>query len=52
MRINFTPTGWSDYVYWQKQDPRTLKQINKLIADIVRRGHDGLGKPEPLQGGV
>ena len=50
MKINFTETGWDDYVYWQKQDPRTLKQINKLITDIVRRGQGGLGRPEPLRG--
>ena len=50
MKINFTETGWNDYVYWQRQDSKTLKQINKLIADIIRCGHDGLGKPEPLRG--
>jgi toxin YoeB len=50
MKIYFTETGWSDYVYWQAQDPKTLKQVNKLITDIVRNGYDGLGKPEPLRG--
>ena len=50
MKINFTETGWSDYVYWQTQDQKTLKQINKLITDIARNGYDGLGKPEPLRG--
>ncbi len=25
-----------------------MKRINKLIADIERSGHGGLGKPEPL----
>ena len=50
MKINFTETGWSDYVYWQTQDQKTLKQINKLITDIVRNGYGGLGKPEPLRG--
>ena len=50
MRINFTETGWRDYVYWQTQDQKTLKQINKLITDIARNGYGGLGKPEPLRG--
>jgi toxin YoeB len=50
MKINFTETGWNDYVYWEGQDKKTLKQINKLIADIERNGYEGIGKPEPLRG--
>ena len=50
MKINFTETGWRDYIYWENQDKKTLKQINKLIEDIERNGHDGIGKPEPLRG--
>jgi toxin YoeB len=50
MKISFTGTGWGDYLYWEGQDKKTLKQINKLIADIGRNGHDGIGKPEALRG--
>ena len=50
MKINFTETGWSDYLYWEGQDKKTLKQINTLITDIGRNGYDGIGKPEPLSG--
>ncbi|MDR0354178.1 MAG: Txe/YoeB family addiction module toxin [Deltaproteobacteria bacterium] len=50
MRINFTEIGWRDCVYWVEQDKKTLKRINKLIADIERNGYDGIGKPEPLRG--
>jgi toxin YoeB len=50
MKINFTETGWKDYVFWEDQDKKTLKQINKLIADIERNGNDGIGKPEQLHG--
>jgi toxin YoeB len=50
MKICFTETGWKDYQYWESQDKKTLKQINKLIADIERNGYDGIGKPEPLRG--
>jgi len=49
MKINFTETGWSDYLYWEWQDKKTLKRINNLIEDIERNGHDGIGKPEPLR---
>ena len=50
MKINFTETGWRDYIYWQGQDKKTLKQINKLIEDIERNGYDGIGKSEALRG--
>jgi toxin YoeB len=50
VKIDFTETGWSDYIYWQSQDKKTLKQINKLLADIERNGDDGIGKPERLRG--
>jgi len=49
MKINFTETGWKDYLFWGEQDKRMLKQINKLITDIVRNGYDGIGKPEQLR---
>ena len=49
MNINFTPTGWKEYLYWGSQDKKILKRINNLIDDIVRNGHDGIGKPEPLR---
>jgi len=49
MKINFTETGWRDYVYWESQDKKTLKRINNLIEDIERNGHDGIGKSEPLR---
>ena len=45
----FSACGWEDYLYWQTQDKKTLKRINKLIEDIARNGYDGIGKPEPLK---
>jgi len=44
----FTPEGWEDYVYWETEDRKTLKRINKLIDNIDRNGNEGIGKPEPL----
>ncbi len=49
MNVNFTETGWQDYLYWQMQDKKTMKRINQLIQDIERNGSDGIGKPEPLK---
>ena len=42
--------AWEDYLYWQAQDKKTLKRINKLIQDIARNGYNCIGKPEPLKG--
>ena len=41
----FTDNGWKDYVYWQTEDRKTLKKINRLIEDICRNGNEGIGKP-------
>ena len=42
--------AWEDYLYWQAQDKKTLRRINKLLQDIERNGYNGIGKPEPLKG--
>jgi Txe/YoeB family toxin of Txe-Axe toxin-antitoxin module len=31
--------AWDDYLYWQEQDRKTLKRINKLLRDIDRNGY-------------
>ncbi len=48
-RLAWTNEAWTDYLYWQGQDKKTLKRINKLIADTQRNPFDGLGKPEALK---
>jgi len=40
--LAWTEAGWSDYVYWQSQDKKTLKRINKLVDNTF-------GKPERLK---
>ena len=47
--LAWTDDAWSDYVYWQGQDKKTLKRINKLITDTKHSAFDGIGKPEPLK---
>lgn len=49
MKITFTPNAWADYLWWQTQDRQVLKRVNRLIDDICRNGHEGIGKPEPLR---
>lgn len=30
--------AWDDYLYWQRQDKKTLKRIDQIIKDIERKG--------------
>ena len=41
--------AWDDYLFWQAQDKKTLKKINRLLKDIERNPYIGIGKPEPLK---
>ena len=45
----FEDKGFSDYLYWQTQDRKTLKKINDLLKDIERNGVNGTGQAEPLK---
>lgn len=47
--LAWSDEAWEDYLYWQGQDKKTLKRINKLITDIKRQPFEGLGKPEALK---
>ena len=47
--LSWTDDAWDDYLYWQTQDKKTLKRINKLINDVKRSPFEGIGKPEPLK---
>lgn len=47
--LSWTDESWNDYVYWQTQDKKTLKRINKLITDVKRSLFEGIGKPESLK---
>lgn len=48
-RLVWTSAAWGDYLYWQGQDRKTLKRINALIEDALRKPFSGLGKPEALR---
>ncbi len=45
----WTEEAWNDYLYWQGQDKKTLKRINKLIEAAIRSPFEGIGKPEALR---
>ena len=48
-QLAWTDAAWKDYLYWQTQDKKTLKRINKLITECKRSPFEGIGKPEPLK---
>ena len=48
-RIEFSPDGWKEYLYWQEHDLKQVKRINRLIQECVRTPYEGIGKPEPLK---
>ena len=48
MNKDWTNNAWEEYLYWQQNDKKTLKRINKILADIDRNGNIGIGKPERL----
>jgi toxin YoeB len=48
-KLAWTDDAWTDYLYWQTQDKKTLKRINKLIEATLRMPFEGIGKPEPLK---
>ncbi|MCC0175814.1 Txe/YoeB family addiction module toxin [Waterburya agarophytonicola K14] len=47
--LAWTDEAWDSYVYWQGQDKKTLKRINKLIKATKSTPFNGIGKPEPLK---
>ncbi len=48
-KIAWTASAWKDYLYWQSQDKKTLKRINRLVEDTLRSPFEGIGKPEALK---
>jgi toxin YoeB len=48
-QLAWTDEAWDSYVYWQTQDKKTLKRINKLIQAAKKTPFEGIGKPELLK---
>ena len=50
MHKKFSDKAFEDYMFWQREDKKTLRKINNLLKDIDRNGYNCIGKPEPLKG--
>jgi len=48
-KLAWTDEAWESYVFWQSQDKKPLKRINRLIQEVMRQPFEGIGKPEPLR---
>jgi len=48
--ISFSLRGYDDYIYWQSEDKKTLRKINKLIQSARRTPFNVEGSPKPLRG--
>jgi len=48
-QLAWTDETWESYVFWQGQDKKILKRINKLIKATKKDPFTGIGKPEPLK---
>ena len=49
MILSFSDDAWEDYLYWQHNDKKILKKLNRLIKEIQREPFEGIGEPEPLK---
>lgn len=49
MKLVFSDQAWEDYLHWQNHDRKMVERINRLIREIQRTPHEGIGKPEPLK---
>ena len=38
MKLIFSEDAWDDYLYWQLNDKKILKKVNKLIKENHLRG--------------
>lgn len=49
MRKVWHEAAWEEYLFWQRQDAKTLRRINQLLLSIDRNGTSCIGNPEPLR---
>ena len=50
--LEWTSSGWDDYLEWQSDNIKIVRKINELIKDAKRNPFNGLGKPEALKGNL
>ena len=48
-RLIYSPNGWLDYIYWQKNDKSVLEKIDDLAKQICKDPYEGTAKPVQLK---
>ena len=52
MQKLWSEKAWDDYLWWQRQDKKTLRRINELIKSVEREDGKPMGKAELLKGNL
>lgn len=52
MRLIFSERAWDDYLLWRATGRALLERVNLSIKECSRTPFAGIGKPEPLRGGM
>ncbi len=47
-KLAWTDKAWTEYAYWQFEERKSLKRINRIIEQCLRHPFEGIGKPEAL----
>ena len=49
MNLVFSAKAWQDYLWFQENEPKQVKKINRLLEECLRHPFEGIGKPEALK---
>jgi len=52
VKLIFSERAQDEYLHWQATDRAVLERVNVLIKECLRTPFTGIGKPEPLRGGL
>ncbi|WP_353477839.1 type II toxin-antitoxin system YoeB family toxin [Limosilactobacillus vaginalis] len=44
LNIDYTQNSWQEYLKWERNDKRVVKQIDKIINDTIRIPFTEIGK--------
>ena len=48
LRYEFSEKAIEDYQYWERNNPKQLLRIAKLIEGVISTPFEGIGKPKAL----
>lgn len=49
MNILWDAEAWEEYLWFQENEPKLVKKLNRLIRECQRTPFEGTGKPEALK---